>query len=763
MRVWKTRGITVALALLAAAALPAGAQVGEAGEGGDVGEQPGSYAASSGARRSAVAVRVPAGPAQQANWREDPLWQEAVAITEFVQQEPVEGATASERTEVRILYDDRAIYVGAWLYDSDASRIMTGERRRDASLGQSDSFLIIFDTFHDLQNGFVFGTHPGGIEYDGQVINEGRGGGGGAGRQQGGAGGGVNVNWDGAWTVTTERDERGWYAFFRIPFSTLRYGSAVEQTWGLNFSRSIARKNEQVFWSPISRQHNLYRVSSAGVLSGLEVPAKRLVVVTPYALASAQRIPAAHEGVRYPYDFGADAKVGLTQGLTLDLTLNTDFAQVEVDEQQLDLTRFNLFFPEKRPFFLENAGLFAVGSNNAAQMFFSRRIGISRGGAPVPIDGGGRVTGRAGGFNVGLLHIYTDELEDVQAANRYSVARVARELGNRTQIGAIVTDRTAVANRDDYGRTYAVDGRLGIGEGVTLNAVLGASDRPGYSTSREAIILSGEYRSRDWRVTSYYDQVGTNFVPEVGFLRRSSFRAGGGQVMHYYRTPSISWLRELRPHLDYHTSYSLDGLKETSLFHVDSHVAWENGAMFSPALDLVFDGLSRPFAVAPGINVPTGEYSGWVFAPRFNTSTRFPVVMRTGADLGHYLSGNRRGGFGSVDFRQGGTLAGRVRFEHNKIDLAQGSFDVTLAQGRIGYSFTPNLFLQSLLQYNSQSKIWSGNVRLGWLDTAGTGLFLVYNERQMIEGIAGPLERSLLIKFTRQFDVGDYGRDLLGW
>jgi hypothetical protein len=703
-------------------------------------------------QRVATAVQVSVPPNAQ-TWREKEAWSGALPIAGFVQQEPFEGAPASERTEVRIVYDDQAIYIGAWLYDSEAARIVTGERRRDASLGQSDAFLVIFDTFHDLQNGFVFGTHPGGIEYDGQVINEGRGGGGG-GRQQGGAGGGLNVNWDGSWTVSTQRDEEGWYAFFRIPFSTLRYGSEPEQTWGLNFSRAIARKNEQVFWSPISRQYNLYRVSSAGVLTGLEVPARRVVTMTPYVLGSAQRIPQAHAGTRYPYEFGGDAKIGITQGLTLDLTLNTDFAQVEVDEQQIDLTRFNLFFPEKRPFFLENAGLFAVGSNNAAQMFFSRRIGISQAGAPVPIQGGGRITGRAAGMDVGLLHIRTDGLEEVQPSNRYSVARVSRQFGNRTQLGAIVTDRTAVSDRDDYGRTYAVDGRLGIGESVTLNAVAGTTDRPGISGSSEAIMLSGEYRTRDWRVTSNYNQVGANFRPDVGFLRRSDFRAGGAQVMRYVRTPGLGWLRELRPHADFTTSYSLDGFKETSLVHLDVHVAWENGAMFSPALDRVYDGLRESFAVAPGIRVEPGSYGGWLWAPRFNTSTQVPVVLRTGADVGTFLSGSRKGGFGSIEFRQGETLAGRIRLEHNRIDLAEGNFDVTLAQGRIAYSFTPSFFIQSLLQYNSQSKVWSGNIRLGWLDTAGTGLFVVYNERQLADGIVGPLERSVLVKFTRQFDLG---------
>ncbi|MEX2584646.1 MAG: DUF5916 domain-containing protein [Gemmatimonadota bacterium] len=746
-----------ALAILVLCATPALAQ-----NGADVSE------------RAIAAVQVEAGPAPE-NWKDSLLWDLAVPAGDFVQTEPVEGARASERTEVRVLYDADAIYIGAWLYDTEPDRIVAGERRRDANLSQSDGFRVILDTYRDLQNGFVFGTNPGGIEYDGQLVNEGQGGGGGGGgrRQQGGAGGGLNVNWDGSWTVDTSRDNQGWYAYFRIPFSTLRYGADAEQEWGINFSRNIGRKNEDVYWSPVPRQYNLYRLSYAGVLHDLQVPAQRVVTFTPYALGSAQRLPAVHEGVRYPYEFGADAKIGVTQGLTLDLTYNTDFAQVEVDEQQVDLTRFSLFFPEKRPFFLENAGLFAVGNNQAAELFFSRRIGISRGGTQVPIDGGLRLSGRAGNTDVGLLHIRTAGLESVQGANAYSVVRVARELPNRSQIGGILTDRSALNGPRDYGRTYGVDGRLGIGEAWTFTGVAGATEQSdGPSESRETVMLSGEYRTADWRLASSYNRVGANFDPQVGFLRRSDFWSGSATVFNYYRTPQISWLRELRPHASYDVSYSLDGFKETERVHLDSHIAWENGAMFSPATDYIFDGLSSEFTISPGVTVQPGNYAGWQFMPRFNTSTQAPLVFRTGGDIGSFLSGTLKSGFATLEFRRGATLAGQVQFEHNQVDLAEGSFDASLARVRIGYSFSPNLFLQSLVQYSNQTDVWSGNLRLGWLDTAGTGLFIVYNERQATEGILrpnqgtffqDPLERTLLIKFTRQFDMAGVGRDVLGW
>ncbi|TVR50600.1 MAG: hypothetical protein EA421_16935, partial [Gemmatimonadales bacterium] len=315
------------------------------GDGGDAGREPAS------AVLSAAVTRVELGPEIDGNLNK-PIWEEGEFLSGFVQQEPLEGLPSTERTQVKLLQDDAALYVGVWLFDSEPDRIVMGERRRNANLRQSDAFLFVLDTFRDTQSGFAFGTNPAGIEFDGQV-----------------RAGSVSTDWDGSWTVATSRDEEGWYAEFRIPFSTLRYGAQDGQTWGLNMSRYIGRKNEQSVWSPVPRQFNLYRLEYAGLLHDLVPPPQRVMTVTPYVLSAAQRIPQTSMDVEYPWEVGGDAKFGITQSLSLDFTVNTDFAQVEVDDQQVDLTRFSLFFPEKRPFFLENSGLFQVGSSGSAQMF----------------------------------------------------------------------------------------------------------------------------------------------------------------------------------------------------------------------------------------------------------------------------------------------------------------------------------------------------------------------------------------------------------
>lgn len=733
---------------------------------------------------------VPEGGLRAANWRDPAAWGQAQVIRDFIQSEPFEGSPASERTEVRVAYDDEAIYVGAWLYDSEANEIIVGEQRRDANLTRFDAFLLILDTYNDRENGFVFATNPGGIEHDGQVIDEGRqtGGGGGGGRgqggrQQGGAQGGFNLNWDGSWTVTTDRDEQGWYAFFRIPFSTLRYGSGSEQEWGVNFGRYIGRKTEQVYWSPLPRQDNLYRVSYAGVLDELEVPAQRSFTVTPYALSSAQKIPAVGPDVDYPFEVGGDAKIGITPALSLDLTVNTDFAQVEVDNEQVDLTRFSLFFPEKRPFFLENAGRFAVGSNQSAQMFFSRRIGIGEGGAPVPIKWGSRLSGRAAGLDVGLIHMQTEALDGAQPGNRYSVARLSRELPNRSGVGVMFTERSSVDVDNDRGRTLAVDANVGIGEFFNFTGVLGAtsSKSPGEAAitdAREAIILSGSYRDSDWQFTGGYDRIGANFNPEVGFLRRSDFEQYSVSVWRFVRVPGVAWIRELRPHTSYNTSYGLEsGARETATWHI--HAPWflfENGAQLTHASDWVFDGLTEPLSLTTGVDdegertfveVAPGEYSGWLFNPQFSTSTQAPIVWNTNLLLGQFFSGSRKGGTTSLSFQLGAALAGEVGLEFNRIELPGpgGEFDATLFSTRVGYSFNPNVYIQSLIQYNTQTEVWSGNLRFGWVDTAGTGLFVVYNERQSerLGGLTDSLlERTVSVKFSRLLDVGRMSRGGFG-
>jgi hypothetical protein len=453
------------------------------------------------------------------------------------------------------------------------------------------------------------------------------------------------------------------------------------------------------------------------------------------------------------FERGADAKVQITQGMTLDLTYNTDFAQVEVDDVQTNLTRFSIQFPEKRPFFLENSGMFSVGGGGA-DLFFSRRVGIGRGGAPVPIQGGGRLSGKAAGLNVGLLHIRTEGVDGVQDGQAYSVARVARELGNRTSVGGVFLQRDNVELADDYNRTYGVDGQLGLGSAFNVNALAARTETPGRDGRDHLFNTGANYNTRSLSLSANFREVGEDFNPEVGYLQRSGYRFYNVRWQSFVRPQNLFGLRELRPHAHYNTTRNLEtGFEETSSIHIDSHVEWNSGMFFSPAFNWNREGLVEPFEISDGIVVPPGTYDGWEMAWHFYTNQSAPVTFETRLDYGDFLSGTRRGHAAIVGFKHGSSVSTALRFEYNDVDLAQGSFQTRLAGLRLGYFFSPQIYLQSLVQYSDQSDNWSANLRFGWLSTAGTGLFVVYNQAHGVDSLDGPLNRSLIVKYSRQFTV----------
>jgi hypothetical protein len=691
---------------------------------------------------------------------DEELWKKARVLTGFIQAEPYEGEPATEGTEVRILYDRSHIYVGVVCYDQEPSEIIVTDARRDSSLDDTDSFRIILDTYLDRQNGFVFGTNPAGIEYDGQVTNEGEGGQGGPGqnRSQTGSGGGFNLNWDASFVVASHIGDFGWSAEFAIPLRTLRYDSEKPQVWGVNFQRNIRRKREEVYWSPVSRIYSLYRLSSAGELRGLELETPRNFKVTPYALGSSERDYTASDSSDLTGDVGVDAKFGVTPSLNLDLTYNTDFAQVEVDEQQVNLTRFNLFFPEKRPFFLENAGNFSMGEPRAVELFFSRRIGIGPEGDIVPILGGARFSGKAGDFNLGLLDMQTESVggQVPAPANNYAVASVSREFPNRSSLGALFVNRLATgegARDGDHNQTYGFDGKLGLGEAFTLTGYAAGTRTPELEGRNHALNMRGEYQRRGGRIWLGYTEVGDAFNPEVGFLTRDDYRNLDTGVFLNLRN-DVSWLRELRPHVSYRGFWDFSGFKQTEQLHFDSHVDFENGAFFSPAVNHTVEGLTEPFEIHPGIVVAPGSYPHWEIAWRWNTNLAAPLSYSGGMDVGGFLSGNRRSLETTLNYRYGSRVITSFTWSYNDVDLLEGDFVTNLGQLKVSYNFTPLVYLQALIQYNDAIDVWSSNVRFSWLNTAGTGLFVVYNDTEGLgETLIGPQNRSLIVKYTHQFDI----------
>jgi hypothetical protein len=710
---------------------------------------------------TAVAVRTAKPPAVDGDVLGDPAWAAVPPLEEFWQTTPSEGAPASERTEVRILYSEDTLYFGVVCRDSDPAGIVVNGSRRDSPLDETDAFQIALDTYRDKQNGFVFGTNPAGLEYDGQFTNEGQGGGSSGG--PGAAGGsltGFNKNWDGAWTVRTRSGDFGWSAEFAIPFRTLRYRTGGSE-WGLNLQRNLRRRNESAFWAPLPRQYDLFRVSRAGALAGLEPPPPRNLKLLPYALGEATRNAAVGAEDGTSADAGGDLKWSVTPSLALDATVNTDFAQVEVDEQQVNLDRFSLFYPEKRPFFLENAGLFTAGSPGEVDLFFSRRIGIGPEGQVVPIAAGARLSGKIGGFNVGLLDMQTRTGDTLVPPGNFAVVRVSRELPNRSRAGAIFVNRVGTGELSppgDRNRTYGADGRWGIGRYGAVEGYVAKTETPGLDGRDYAYNLGASLSSPAWELNGEYTEVQRNFNPEVGFLARTDFRKPEGVVLYRHRPRDFLGLLEVRPHVSYRGYWKPDGFQESGFLHVDNHLEWKSGYELHTGINFTHEGVLEPFEIYPGVVVTPGSYANTEAMLVGITNQGAPLSFETRVTLGGFFGGSRVSAVSTLRGRVGEAFNSSIDYSRNDVSLPEGRFVTNLLRVRLSYSFTPRVYVQALLQYNDVIDNWSTNLRFGWLHAANTGLFVVYNENRDTDrdplGV-GVRDRSFTIKYSHAFDLLD--------
>ena len=713
------------------------------------------------------ALGIEEGPVIDGDVLGDPAYADARLATGFVQNQPFEGQPSSERTEVRIVYTGDTLYFGIVCYTEDPSSIIAADSRRDSDMTETDSFQIMLDTYLDGQNGFIFGTNPAGVEYDGQVTNEGRGSGrfgGGSGRpgnnrQQRGSGGGFNLNWDGAWQVVTRTTDIGWTAEIAIPFRTLRYPTTELQSWGMNFQRNIRARNEQSYWSPLPRQYNLNRISAAGELQGLQVPPQRNLQLTPYVLGQALHRTESSQNLQFG-DLGGDLKYSVTPSMTLDVTLNTDFAQVEVDDQQVNLDRFNLFFPEKRPFFLENAGLFSVGQSGAVDIFFSRRIGLD-GGQQIPIIGGGRLSGKVGtNTNVGFLNMQTQSVDSTGTPQQnFTVGRVRQDLPNRSNVGAIFVNRQATGNLagdSNYNRTYAFDGRWGIGQGGTLSGYVAETDTPGKpSGDNHAYGFTAQHELEWVRLGLEYTEVAPNFNPEVGFLARQSYRRMNANVRTTFRPSDFMGIHEITPHAHHTTHFDYQtGLHETQFTHIDNGIEWRNGYRISTGMNITQEGVFEAFEIFPDVLIPPGTYDHQEATFRGNTNLGAPISLNVNGIIGGLFGGDRVTITPSIAARVGETFNAVFEWSYNDLRLPGGDFTTNLIRTRVAYSFTTRMFLQALIQYNDRADLWSSNIRFGLLSDANTGLFVVFNDIQGIGSrIPSGAGRTLTLKYSYLFEL----------
>ncbi len=698
-------------------------------------------------------------PEIDGNVLDDNIWKSIPSIGPFIQTKPLIGNPSSEETDLKIAFSKDFMFIGVVCYDSSPNTLVVSDSRRDANLDDDDSFLFIVDTYNDQQNGFLFGTNSVGMEYDAQIDNEGVGNRT-AQRQQGGVVGGTNLNWDASWIVKTQIGEYGWSAEFAIPLKSLRFSPGDNKTWGINFQRNISKTNEISYWAPLPLGFNfsIKRVSLAGKMNNVSLKKPGNLKFLPYALTQLTNFSDKKDFKRN-IDGGADLKYSITPSLTLDLTYNTDFAQAEVDKQQVNLDRFNLFYPEKRSFFLENAGQFSIGSPGEIDLFFSRKIGISSNGSIVPIKGGGRLSGKVGNTNIGLLSMITDASDQLQLnskRNKYYVTRVNHNFNNsRSSIGAAFIGKTISKDLNELNynnNVFAVDGIWGIGKKAKISGFISKSSTPGINNNNHAFKFSANYDWNSWNIYAQFSEVGDGFNPEVGYLERSSFKKPSFLIFKTIRVNDNSKLLEYRPHISGRYYYDSQGNIVTTYTHIDTHWAWKSGFEVHTGYNIRKEWVSENFEIS-NLQIKTGEYNNSEIQFVLMTNKSKNLSFNTRSYFGSYFGGYKISNNASLNFRSGDKFSSVVSMNANNIKIKGEVLNAIISGLNLTYSFTPRMFLQSFIQYNNVSKLFSVNTRFGLLNDANTGLFIVLNILKDSDIIDEINNQQITIKYTHSFDI----------
>ena len=701
-------------------------------------------------------IQLESGPVVDGDVLNDKIWDGVSNLSEMIQSKPSNGEKSSEKTQIKVAFSSSVMYVGVMCYDSDPNSLVVSDSRRDASLDDDDSFLFIIDTYNDQQNGFLFGTNSAGMQYDAQIDNEGEGNRSSS-RQQSGVIGGTNLNWDATWVVETKITDEGWSAEFAIPLKSIRFGSGLNKTWGINFQRNISKTNEVSYWAsmPADYNFNIKRVSLAGKLNGVSLKSPGNLKFLPYALVKASHNKA-FKNNKFNQDYGADLKYSITSGLTLDLTYNTDFAQAEVDKQQVNLDRFNLFYPEKRAFFLENAGQFSVGSPGEVDLFFSRRIGISGNGSIVPIIGGGRLSGKVGNTNIGLLSMVTDDVDEISVKkNSFNVARINHNFENtRSSIGGIYVsrDRIGLNSVSDYNRVVAVDGVWGIGKKAKVSGFLSKSYTPGIEEDDHAFRLAANYDWNLWRLLASYTEIGEGFNPEVGYLERNSFKKPQFMIWKTIRFDDSRKLLEVRPHIYSRTYWDFTGKLVSSWLHVDNHWAWRNGLEIHTGVNFTREWVFNDFNISD-LTINPSKYNHAEAQIVFITNPNKKLSFNNRSFIGGYFGGYRVSNNLSLNIRPVDKFNTSIFINSNNLRLNNGELDAVISGLNLSYSFNPKMFIQSLIQYNNVTNLFSVNARYGLIRDANSGLYVVLNIVKDDDISDYTNYQQITIKYTHTFDI----------
>lgn len=697
---------------------------------------------------------------------DEPSWQSVTFQGDFRQREPREDQPSSERTEIGVLYDRDNLYFGIKCFDSEPQKIIAREMRRDAVVDDDDYFEIVIDTYHDKRSGYYFITNAHGSKREAQLANEGR---------------DYNPAWDAVWTCKARITEAGWFLEIAIPWKTLRFAEADSSIWGINFARMIRRKNEHVYWQLIPRQlggAGIFRLSEAGTLrgmSGLKMGGN--LELRPYFLGGLENDLSTGFKADHLSDVGLDAKVALTANMALDLTINTDFAQVEADQEQVNLTRFSLYYPEKREFFLEGAEVFTFGGSNQwyggstdMNLFYSRRLGLVDG-HEARILGGAKLVGKMGAYRVGMMNIYTDDVaykngagETVKAeATNYSVLRLSRDVLRRGSLGMMLLNKEE-SHSSSYNRSLGMDAHLPLSDYFTISGYLAGTSGPAQlvgdtrlDMNRDNLAgkLSLNYETDLWQFSTSYQDIGARFNPEMGFNRRSDYRLNSAGVEYKPRPKNSHVIRQYTYQLqgDYranHANVMLENSVEAAF-----GLEFQNSARLQWEVSREEEFVDYDWELRPGYLIPSATYAGYDCSMSAQSDRSRPVAASLGLEYGDYYAGRSTSASISGAVTRIQPLRLELDYSHNYIDLQQGSFHTNTLGLRVYYFFSTQFYVKAYTQWNDDKLDFGGrervisNVLLRWIYSPESNIYLVYNDGRLI----GPanteiVNRTCMLKAT---------------
>lgn len=670
---------------------------------------------------------------------DEPMWKLAQPATKFKQREPDNGAPATEHTEIRFLYDHKNLYIGVLCFDSQPNKIIANSLVRDSDLEGDDQLTIVIDTFLDHRTGFVFATNPNGARFDGYQYQPER---------------EPNENWNGVWDARAKVTAKGWQAEILIPFKTLRFRNSPNQTWGINFQRIIQRKNEEDLWSGYAYNEGITYLSSAGELRGLiNIRRGHQIELFPYGKFGIQKQNSSQSILTKT---GLNLKYGISPTLTVDFTVNTDFSQVEADWARINLTRFSLYYPEKREFFLEGADIFRFGSSHRAQLFYSRRIGISDEGEQIPLISGARLTGRAGKYSIGILDAYTQAKGETPGAN-FLVTRLQRDILRQSKIGVITTQKY-IPSSGYINRALGADFNLYFSnflgdKNLAFDGYVSATQTPDLQGNNFCGRFSIDFPNDFIDSYCYIFEVQPNFNPEVGFVRRKGIKQAGGTFRITPR-PGILGIRKLtfKP-LD--LDYTMDMAGHPMSIEYEFRplgFRTESGEFFEFNLQKTFEKLEEDFNIYGDYIIPAGAYWFNHTEIQFETNQRRPVSAELFLNWGNFYTGKR------LVLSLQGLLKFNVHFSvsldftYNNIRLKEGHFQTQEWGSRISYAFSTRLDTRTFVQWNNEDQELNLNFRLHWIPNLGSHFYLVYNYLLSTENRAFQTEdRVLVVKMDYLF------------